>query len=119
MKTNLYTIYVKTGESALGGTDSNVFIQLTGTNGRSESIHLPPQDIFAFEAGSIDKFVLEVPDLGDLTRCCIGHDGSSDADWFVESVRVLDDETAREWTFTFNMNLTTEESGAQAACVDL
>jgi hypothetical protein len=118
MKTNIYTIWVKTGEAPLGGTDSNVFIQLFGTNGRTEVLHLPPEDIFAFESGSVDRFILEVPDLGDLTRCCIGQDASADSGWYVETVRVKDDETDREWLFTFNQWLGKEESGRLSACVE-
>jgi lipoxygenase homology domain-containing protein 1 len=118
MKTNIYHLWVKTGDQPLGGTDSNVFIQLFGTDGQTESIYLPPQDIFAFEQGSIDKFVLEVPDVGNLNRCCIGQDASADSGWFVESVRLKDDETDREWLFTFNQWLGMEEAGTLAACVE-
>ncbi|MBZ0280711.1 MAG: hypothetical protein K8L97_08205 [Anaerolineae bacterium] len=118
-KTNIYSLWVKTGDQPLGGTDSNVYIQLFGTTGQTESIYLPPQDIFAFEQGSIDKFVLEVPDVGDLYKCCIGQDGTVDSGWFVETVRVKDDETTREWVFVFNQWLGLEEAGTLAACVEL
>jgi hypothetical protein len=118
MKTNIYHLWVKTGDQPLGGTDSNVFIQLFGTDGQSESIWLPPEDIFAFEQGSIDKFVLEVPDLGNLTRCCIGQDASADSGWYVESVRVKDDDTDREWTFVFNQWLGMEEAGKLSTCAE-
>jgi hypothetical protein len=97
-----------------------VFIQLFGTDGKTESIHLPPRDIFAFETGSTEKYVLQVPDLGDLTRCCIGHDNSEgDSGWFVVNVRVADDETEREWVFTFDQWLGVEESNQLTACVSL
>ncbi len=119
MATNIYTIWVKTGDQNLAGTDSNVFIQLFGTDGQTESIHLPSQDIFAFESGSVDKFILEVPDVGELTRCCIGHDNSEgDSGWFVVDVRIQDDETDREWKFVFNQWLGVEESGKLSECVD-
>lgn len=117
-KTNIYTIWITTGDQPLGGTDSNVFIQLFGTNGHTESIYLPPEDIFAFEQGSTDKFILQVPDIGDLTRCCIGQDGTADSGWYVETVRVKDDDTSREWQFVFNQWLGLEESGSLSACVE-
>lgn len=119
MKTNTYALSVKTGTQSLAGTDSNVFIQLFGTQGHTDSILLPARDIFAFEEGSVDRFILEVPDLGELTRCCIGQDASADSGWFVEWVRVQDDETAREWLFTFNQWLGMEEAGTLAACAEL
>lgn len=118
MKTNVYYLWVTTGDQPLGGTDSNVFVQLFGTTGQTESINLPAEDVCAFEAGSIDKFVLQVPDIGDLTRCCIGQDATADSGWFVETVRVKDDETDREWLFTFNQWLGVEEAGTLAACVE-
>jgi hypothetical protein len=117
-KINRYYVAVKTGQHTEAGTDSNVFIQLFGTTGKTESIWLPPQDVFAFEEGSVDHFVLEVPDVGDLTRCCIGQDASADSGWFVETVQVKDDETNREWRFTFNQWLGMEEAGTLAACVE-
>lgn len=117
MKTNIYTIWIKTGEQPLAGTDSNIFIQLFGSEGQTESIYLPPRDIFAFEEGSVDKYILEVPDLGNLNRCCIGQDASADAGWYVETVRVQDDETNREWLFIFNQWLDMQETGRLSACV--
>lgn len=117
--TNTYTIWIRTGGESLAGTDSNVFIQLFGTTGQTESLHLPARDVFSFEAGSTDKYVLQVPDVGDLTRCCIGHDDSEgDSGWFVVDVRIADDETDRTWTFVFNQWTGREESGALYACVD-
>ena len=116
---NLYTLWVRTGEQNLAGTDSNVFIQLFGTQAHTESVFLPPQDIFAFESGNIDKFVLEIPDLGDLVRCCIGHDNSEgDSGWYVIDVRIQQEDTGREWTFTFDQWLGVDESGNLSACVD-
>jgi hypothetical protein len=114
-----YSIWIKTGSLPLAGTDSNVFIQLFGTTARTDVIQLPPEDIFAFEEGSLDKFVLIAPDLGDITRCCIGQDATADSGWFVETVRVRYNPTGREWSFTFNQWLGMEEAGTLSACVDL
>ena len=120
MANNIYTIWIRTGNEALAGTDSNVFIQLFGTTGQTESIHLPARDIFSFEAGSTDKYVLEVPDVGELTRCCIGQDNSEgDSGWYVVDVRIQDDDTDREWVFSLNQWIGIEESGQLYACVDL
>jgi hypothetical protein len=46
MKQNIYTIYIRTGDDTLAGTDSNVFLQLFGTTGQTEEIFLPAKDIF-------------------------------------------------------------------------
>lgn len=119
---NIYTIYLRTGDDPLAGTDSNVFIQLFGTTGQTEEIFLPARDIFSFEAGGTDKYVLEVPDVGDLARCCLRQDNSEvgpSSGWFVKDVRIEDDDTDRAWTFTFNCWLGLEESGRLSACVDV
>lgn len=112
-----YTLWIKTGDQPLGGTDSNVYVMLFGTNGQTDWIYLPPQDIFAFEEGSVDKFMLDAPDVGDITRCCVGHDGSADPGWYVEYVRVQHIPSGREWQFAFHQWLGEEESGRLSVCV--
>lgn len=96
MKQNVYTIYVRTGDDPDAGTDSSIFIQIFGTTGQSEEILLPARDLFAFEAGGTDKFILQAPDLGDLTRCCLRQEpseGDPASRWQVKEVRVEDDGT--------------------------
>lgn len=112
-----YHVWVKTGDQPLGGTDSTVYLMLTGTAGETGWIELPAEDIFAFEEGSTDKFVLETPDLGDLTRCCVSHDASADSGWYVETVRVQHAGNGREWTFAFHQWVGEEEAGRRAVCV--
>lgn len=121
MKQNIYTIYIRTGDDTLAGTDSNVFLQLFGTIGQTEEVFLPPKDIFSFESGSTDKYILEVPDIGDLTRCCLRQDASEvgpSSGWLVKDVRIEDDETNRTWLFVFNCWLGLEESGTLSACAN-
>jgi hypothetical protein len=115
--TNIYTIWIRTGSGETGGTDAQVYIQLVGTQGKTEPVHLPSRDVFTFEAGSIDRFVLEVPDIGEVTRCCLGHDGSDPAGWYVAEVRIQDDDTERGWTFMFDRWIGDE--GKTFSCVDL
>ncbi len=115
-----YTVFIKTGEDSTAGTDSNVFIQLAGTAGTSESLHLPPRDIFAFESGATDKYVLELPELGDLRRCCVGHDNSEgDSGWYVVDVVVIHNTSGKQWRFVFDQWLGLDESGKLYECIDL
>jgi hypothetical protein len=114
----IYTLWVTTGSDEHAGTDSNIFIKLIGTADETETLHLPPQDIFAFESGSVDKFVLEVPDLGDLLECCIGHDNSEgESNWYVQHVRVRQESNGMEWLFQFEQWLGMEKTGVLSACV--
>lgn len=116
----IYTVWVTTGDQNLAGTDSNVFIQLVGEQGQTEPLHLPARDIFAFEASATDRFVLDIPDLGELTTCCIGHDNAEgDSGWYVKTVRIRHDDSGREWSFPFEQWLGVEESGNLSACVEL
>lgn len=115
-----YLLWIETGEQNLAGTDSDVFIQITGTQGQTDPIHLPEQDIFSFESGQTDKYVLQIPDLGDLKRCCIGHNNSEgDSGWYVKSVRLQHEDSGKSWTFTFDQWLGVEESGKLSECIDL
>jgi len=114
----LYTVWIETGNQNLAGTDSNVFIQLAGTQGQTDSLHLPAQDIFAFESGATDKFVLDIPELGHITTCCIGHDNAEgDSGWYVKTVRIQHGESGSEWSFTFERWLGVQESGELHACI--
>lgn len=113
-----YTVWVKTGTQALGGTDSNVFVMLFGTTGNTDWIHLPAEDAFAFEEGAVDKFVLLAPEVGDLTRVCVAHDASADSGWYVEDVRVRRHADEREWTFTFQAWVGDEEAGRRSVCAN-
>lgn len=114
-----YTIWITTGDEPLGGTDSNVYVMLIGSAGQTDWVFLPPQDAFAFEEGGTDKFILDVPDVGELQRVCVGHDASADPGWFVESVRVRHNASGREWTVKLHQWLGEEEAGRLAVCVDL
>ena len=115
----IYTVWIRTGDEPLGGTDSNVYVMLFGAKGQTDWIFLPPRDAFAFEEGGVDKFILDAPDVGDLTRCCVGHDNSADPGWFVEDVRVRHNVSGKEWAFKFHQWLGEEEAGRLAVCVGL
>lgn len=111
-----YHIWIKTGDQPLGGTDSNVYVMLFGSAGRTDWIYLPPEDIFAFEEGSLDKFILVAPDVGELSQCCVAHDASADSGWFVEHVRVTHISSGKTWEFAFGQWVGQEEAGRLAVC---
>ncbi len=116
MENATYSVWVTTGKEALGGTDSNVFIILYGENGQTDWINLPAEDVFAFEEGSTDKFVLAVPDLGELRRCCLAHDNSADSGWYIDSVRVQHNGSHKQWNFSFHGWIGEEEAGRLVVC---
>ncbi len=113
-----YTIWITTGDEPLGGTDSNVYLMLYGNDGQTDWLFLPTEDIFAFEAGATDKFVLVIDDIGAITRCCVGHDASADSGWYVQQVVIERHATGQRQTFNFNAWVGEEEAGRRAVCVD-
>ncbi len=118
MTTPQYQVWVHTGSQPLAGTDSNVYIMLYGTQGRTDWILLPAEDAFAFEENAVDKFLLDLPDLGDPTRVCLSHDESVDSGWYVNNVRI-EGSDGRTWTFTFNSWIGEEEAGRRVVCADV
>lgn len=116
MQDPTYTIWISTGDEPLGGTDSNVYIMLFGENGQTDWIFLPPPDVFAFEEGNIDKFLIDTPDLGALTRVCVAHDAAADSGWYVTSVKIRHNASGDEREFAFNAWVGDEEAGRRVVC---
>jgi lipoxygenase homology domain-containing protein 1 len=112
----VYIIWITTGDQALGGTDSNVYVMLFGKNGQTDWIYLPPEDIFSFEEGSTDKFYIVAPDVGDLAQVCVAHDASADSGWYVARVKVQHIPSQKEWTIEFNEWVGEEEAGRRVVC---
>lgn len=85
-----YTVKVKTGEARDAGTSANVFIRLTGTEGRqTPRIPLELKQRSRFKPGTVETFSLQEVDIGDLETVQIEHDGETLADgWFLEDVTV-------------------------------
>lgn len=74
----------------MAGTDSNIYITLMGQYGSSKKIHLvdPSSDKKLFEKGSVDKFRIRIPGVGELKRIRIEHDGKGfAAGWFLDKVQ--------------------------------
>ena len=86
-----YEIDVTTGDKLGAGTDSNVKICLYGTE-RDSGWHPLEQSMThrdKFEARNTDKFLIEVPFLGDIRRCTICHDGwGLGAGWYLDRIKV-------------------------------
>ena len=61
-----YEVVIVTGDVKHAGTDANVFITIYGTNGDTGKRPLTQKFRNLFERNQIDKFILEVVDLGML-----------------------------------------------------
>ncbi|XP_071157260.1 uncharacterized protein [Mytilus edulis] len=71
-----YEVHIWTSDIHGAGTDSDVFIQLIGTDSETEKIELRDSSN-NFEQAREDEFLLEAADIGDIGKIKIGHDGSS------------------------------------------
>ena len=68
-----YEVLVVTGDVKHAGTDANVFITVYGTNGDTGKRPLTKKFRNLFERNQIDKFILEVVDLGTLLLKLLKH----------------------------------------------
>uniref|UniRef100_H2ZAW8 PLAT domain-containing protein n=1 Tax=Ciona savignyi TaxID=51511 RepID=H2ZAW8_CIOSA len=83
-----YEITVATGDTLNAGTDAQVVLQLYGEDGKSEVMKLRNKTD-NFERKAIDKFKIEAPDIGPITKIRIGHDGRGvGSGWFLDSVKI-------------------------------
>ncbi len=116
-----YTISVSTGDIDGGGTNANVYVEIWGMKGTiqtySGSLQLDNPGIDDFERGHTDNFTFAIANLGEVRKVCIRHDNSNDhPGWYLSAVKVSDN-LGRNWTFSFNQWLATDEPPGQlSAC---
>ncbi len=95
-----YTIEVRTGNVEYAGTDANVCMRIYGTEGTTAEFQIDDQND-NFERGRLDRFVVNLPDVGTPYRIMIRHDDTGrHSDWFLESVRVINGNGNRSANFT-------------------
>lgn len=71
-----YEVQVWTSDVHGAGTDADVFIQISGTDGQTEKIELH-DDSNNFERGKRDNFSLTAPDVGYIKKINIGHNAEN------------------------------------------
>ncbi|XP_076139289.1 lipoxygenase homology domain-containing protein 1-like [Alosa pseudoharengus] len=83
-----YEVTVVTGKVFAAGTNARVFLQIYGTEGKTELLRLENRSN-NFEKGTTEIFKIEALDVGRVYKIRIGHDGSGVADgWFLDTVHV-------------------------------
>lgn len=87
------------GQETCSGTDADVFIQLTGSNG-SFGPHQLPAGPEAFGTGCRDTFRLVTPSIGELQQVTISHNnmGFSPA-WFLQRLELTNLDTGVKYVF--------------------
>jgi hypothetical protein len=115
-----YTVRIRTGDGAAAGTDSNIFLSITGT--REGSIPIGEQRLNwqisgkAFQPGQTDTFVLErLQTVGEIRSVTIRSDGQgASPGWLLGSVEIGAPGIATR-TFTLNEEI---GSGRLAVILD-
>ncbi|CAB4019689.1 lipoxygenase homology domain-containing 1-like, partial [Paramuricea clavata] len=95
----VYNVWVWTSDERGAGTDANVFITLYGKKGKTDEMQIG-NATDNFEQGQLDKFKVELANVGPLYKLRIRHDNSkSFADWHLEKIQVENTKTGAKFSF--------------------
>lgn len=108
--TGVFDLVIKTSDKNKAGTDSNIYLVISGTNGSTEEIELDPYtEGDNFERGDKDCFSIGncVISIGSINKITIRKDDVGDGpDWHLEYItiteKVSDGQTAESVTFDVN-----------------
>ncbi|KAF6729132.1 Lipoxygenase homology domain-containing protein 1 [Oryzias melastigma] len=94
-----WSLWIWTSDIKGAGTDAQVFLQIYGERGKSDEIKLD-NNSDNFEQGQIDKFVIEMPDMGKLLKLRIWHEKRNPfAGWHLAKVTLLKTLTMEKYSF--------------------
>ena len=97
-----YAIQIATSSQRGSGTHANIWIDLCGEFGDTGEVFLRTDMTSAgknpFAQGKTSSFDIEWPDLGEIRKVRVGHDGSGHA-WQCEKITVRNMAKATRWEF--------------------
>ncbi|XP_006144481.1 lipoxygenase homology domain-containing protein 1 isoform X1 [Tupaia chinensis] len=97
-----WSLWVWTTDLKKAGTNSPIFIQIYGQKGRTDEILLNPNNKW-FKPGIIEKFRIELPDLGRFYKIRAWHDKRSPGSgWHLERMTLMN--TLNKDKYNFNCN---------------
>ncbi|KAM4802813.1 lipoxygenase homology domain-containing protein 1 isoform X3 [Urocitellus parryii] len=97
-----WSLWVWTTDLKKAGTNSPIFIQIYGQKGRTDEILLNPNNKW-FKPGVIEKFRIELPDLGRFYKLRAWHDRRSPGSgWHLERMTLMN--TLNKDKYNFNCN---------------
>uniref|UniRef100_A0A670JIB8 Lipoxygenase homology PLAT domains 1 n=1 Tax=Podarcis muralis TaxID=64176 RepID=A0A670JIB8_PODMU len=109
LKKNPWSLWIWTSDIKGAGTDAPIFLQVYGDKGKSDEMKLD-NNSDNFEAGQTDKFMIELPDLGNLYKIRIWHEKRSPfAGWHLHKVTLLKTLTKEKYTFNCDRWLDSNE----------
>ncbi|MED6262282.1 Lipoxygenase y domain-containing protein 1, partial [Ataeniobius toweri] len=94
-----WSLWIWTSDIKGAGTDAQVFLQIYGEKGKSDEIKLE-NNSDNFEQGQIDKFMIEMPDIGRLLKLRIWHEKRNPfAGWHLAKVTLFKMLTMDKYSF--------------------
>ncbi|XP_034956813.2 lipoxygenase homology domain-containing protein 1 [Zootoca vivipara] len=109
LKKNPWSLWIWTSDIKGAGTDAPIFLQVYGDKGKSDEMKLD-NNSDNFEAGQTDKFMIELPDLGNLYKIRIWHEKRSPfTGWHLHKVTLLKTLTKEKYTFNCDRWLDSNE----------
>ncbi|XP_073754072.1 lipoxygenase homology domain-containing protein 1 isoform X1 [Callorhinus ursinus] len=94
-----WSLWVWTTDLKKAGTNSPIFIQIYGQKGRTDEILLNPNNKW-FKPGVIEKFRIELPDLGRFYKIRVWHDRRSPGSgWHLERMTLVNTLTKDKYNF--------------------
>ncbi|XP_032326338.1 LOW QUALITY PROTEIN: lipoxygenase homology domain-containing protein 1 [Camelus ferus] len=104
-----WSLWVWTTDLKKAGTNSPIFIQIYGQKGRTDEILLNPNNKW-FKPGIIEKFRIELPDLGRFYKIRAWHDKRSPGSgWHLERMTLMNTLTKDKYNFNCNRWLDANE----------
>ncbi|XP_056399217.1 lipoxygenase homology domain-containing protein 1 isoform X2 [Hyla sarda] len=98
-KKHPWSLWIWTSDMKNAGTDANILLQIYGEKGKSDEMRLD-NNSDNFETGQVDKFMVELPDLGILYKLRIWHEKrNAFSGWHLNKVTLLKTLTKEKYTF--------------------
>lgn len=95
-----FTIYTSNIPGA--GTDSGMTLVLEGELGSTPEIELENTEGVDYQAGSVNGFAVEAPDVGELRYLHIKSDNhGEDPSWHLDRFEVIEGRKGRKYVFPF------------------
>ncbi|KAF7660325.1 hypothetical protein LDENG_00284760 [Lucifuga dentata] len=94
-----WSLWIWTSDMKGAGTDAEVFVQVYGEKGKSDELKLESKSD-SFEQGQLDKFLIELPDLGKVTKLRIWHEKRNPfSGWHLAKVTLMKPLTMEKYSF--------------------
>ncbi|XP_072243054.1 lipoxygenase homology domain-containing protein 1 [Leuresthes tenuis] len=98
-KKHPWSLWIWTSDLPNAGTDADISFQVYGERGKSDEVRLDNKTD-NFEQGQVDRFIVELPDLGKLTKLRIWHEKRNPfAGWHLSKVTIMKTLTKEKYTF--------------------